>query len=293
MKLNVVFRYVVECWLSQNRAKSLTVNKTGRRGVTPGLSSKDTKTAASMRVVEIASILLYELKHAFFHVGCEHVLRQLMGVAMGSKGGPVLAWCVCMVNENRFHGTLGVDTRYIRVFRYFDDVWQLLMVPAGAESCVWVNRQVAALQSACYPSSLRLIQNSLSTEADMLSCVTKIEADGKLTCVHKSKNGKYLQQGLPPRFANFVPFASSHARHDVVMRTCGLGLMHRLLMDTLDKDVHLLLPTLLLYHAELCLVGYPPSFLSRLFRIFLRHPKVAKSLAWHDLFARFETERHF
>jgi hypothetical protein len=113
----------------------------------------------------------------------------------------------------------------------------------------------------------------------MLSCVTKIDADGKLTCVHKSKNGKYLQQGLVPRFANFVPFAVSHARHDVVMRTCGLGLMHRLLMDTLAKDVHLLLPTLLLNHAELCLVGYPPSFLSKMFCIFLRHPKVAKSLA--------------
>ena len=100
-------------------------------------------------------------------------------------------------------------------------------------------------------------------------------------------------RGLPLDVQILVPFASSHARHDVVMRTCGLGLMHRLLMDTLDKDVHLLLPTLLLYHAELCLVGYPPSFLSRVFRIFLRHPKVAKSLAWHDLFARFETERHF
>jgi hypothetical protein len=52
--------------------------------VTPGLSKlEDTKIAASMRVVEIASILLYELQHGFFHVGCEHVLRQVMGVAMG------------------------------------------------------------------------------------------------------------------------------------------------------------------------------------------------------------------
>lgn len=147
---------------------------------------------------------------------------------------------------------------------------------------------MAALQSACYPSSLKLIQNSLSTEADMLSCHTSVRG-GTLTCVHKSKNAKYLQQGLKPRFANFVPYNSAHAKHDTVLKNSGLGLMHRMFMDTLPKDVHLLLPTLLSYNIELCLAGYPPSFLKRVFRTFLQHRKVANCPSWHCLYADFVT----
>jgi hypothetical protein len=55
-----------------------------------------------MNVQTIVQIVLYELQHAFFHVGCKHIMQQVIGVSMGSKGGPVLAWCVCMVNEHRF-----------------------------------------------------------------------------------------------------------------------------------------------------------------------------------------------
>lgn len=124
-----------------------------------------------MRVQTIVQIVLYELQHAFFHVGCRHIVQQVIGVSMGSKGGPVLAWCVCMINEHCFHSTLGVDAKYLRVLRYFGDVWQLLMVPAGARRG-WVGRQVTALQKDCYPASLRLLQNSLGAEAEMLSCVT-------------------------------------------------------------------------------------------------------------------------
>lgn len=282
--------HAVECWLSQRRTPVLAVAKTGRRGVIPGYS-RDPKTAASMRITSIASILLYELKHAYFHVGNNIIMQQVMGVAMGSKGGPVLAWCVCMVNEHRFHSSLGVDSKFVRVYRYFDDVWQLLMVPAGVDQGAWVSRQVTALQNCCYPSSLRLIQNSLGTEAEMLSCHTSI-TNGKLTCVHRSKNAKYLQQGLPPRFANFVPYASSHANHNTVMKTCGSGLMHRMFMDTQSCDVHLLMPALLSYRTELCLVGYPSSFLVRVFQRFLRHHKVAGSHSWQQLYARFVAAVH-
>jgi hypothetical protein len=277
--------YAVECWLSQRRSPVLSVNKHGRRGVVTGYS-KDVKTASSMRVTTIASILLYELKHAYFHVGKHTIMRQIMGVAMGSKGGPVLAWCVCMINEHRFHASLGRDSKYIRIFRYFDDVWQLLMIPSSADPQEWVTRQVAALQSECYPASLRLIQNSLDTEAEMLSCYTSV-ADGHLVCVHRSKNAKYLQQGQPPRFANFVPYASSHAKHTTVMKTCGLGLMHRMFMDTLPENVPLLLPTLMSYQTELSLAGYPATFLVRVFRSFLQHHKVAGCLKWHQLYANF------
>jgi hypothetical protein len=217
-------------------------------------------------------------------------MQQVIGVSMGSKGGPVLAWCVCMVNEHKFHNSLGVDSRYIRVYRYFDDVWQLLMVPAHvADKTGWVQSKVAALEKDCYPASLRLIRNSLGPEADMLACVTHV-VDGNLCCVHKSKNGKYLQQGLAPRFACFLPFSSAHARRRTVMSNSLTGLLHRMHMDTQPKDVPLLLPVLLSYDAELSTLQYPSYYLLTAMRKFLSHAKVASSenaLLWHDLFFSF------
>jgi hypothetical protein len=280
---------LLQCWRREGKPAVLNVTKMGRKGVTTGYTC-DRRVAASMRVDTIVQIVLYELRHAFFHVGCKHIMQQVIGVSMGSKGGPVLAWCVCMVNEHRFHRTLGVDSRYIRVYRYFDDVWQLLMVPIHVpDGREWVAHKVLALQQDCYPASLRLIQNSLGPEADMLACVTRV-VDGDLSCVHKSKNGKYLQQGLPPRFACFLPFSSAHARRRTVMSNSLTGLLHRIHMDTQPKDVPLLLPVLLSYDVELSMLQYPSHYLLGAFRSFLRHAKIADSIdfvLWRDLYLAF------
>lgn len=280
---------LLERWQAGRKPAVLNVTKSGRRGVSPGYTC-DTKHAASMRVATIVDVVLYELRHAFFHVGCKHILRQVIGVSMGSKGGPVLAWCVCMINEHRFHSSLGADARYIRIYRYFDDVWQLLLVPSGvADAQQWVASRVEALQTGCYPASLRLIENSLGPAAEMLSCSTVV-AGHELFCVHRSKNQKYLQQGQAPRFACFLPYTSCHARRRFVLRNGIIGLLHRMHMDTLPKDVPLLLPALLSYDAELHLLQYPRYCLPSAFQKFLRHPKVSmgtNSRNWHALYDSF------
>jgi hypothetical protein len=69
-----------------------------------------------------------------------------------------------------------------------------------------------------------------------------------------SKGLAYLpQQGQKPRFACFVPFASAHAQRRKVMRINALGLLHRLHMDTLPTDVHMLLLPVLQWHTWRCL----------------------------------------
>eukprot|EP00775_Hariotina_reticulata_P001311 gene1311-biopygen2583 len=82
---------ILQRWLATGGAKVLNVAKSGRRGVVAGYT-KDPKKAASMSVLATVDIVLYELKHAFFKVGCTHIMQQVIGVSMGSKGGPVLAW---------------------------------------------------------------------------------------------------------------------------------------------------------------------------------------------------------
>jgi hypothetical protein len=150
-----------------------------------------------------------------------------------------------MINEHKFHSRLGVGAGYLRVVRYFDNVWRLLLVPqAVSDAEQWVENQVKALQTSCYAASLRLIQNSLGCEAEMLSCMTSVR-HGRLLCVHKSKNSKCLQKGLLPWFACFLPFTTAHARRRTVLSNSLVGLFDRMFMDTHGRDIPLLLPVLL------------------------------------------------
>ena len=275
---------VFDAWVQSGKASVLNVTKSGRCGVSTG-RSKDSRGAVSMPLHVVRDVMLYELRHAFFRVGKTHVLRQAIGVSMGSAAGPVLAWNVCMVHEAAFHRTLGADEHYIHVFRYFDDVWQLLLVPRGANSS-WVESAIQALRLNCYPASLRLILNGVGQSAEMLSCLTGIR-DGVLHCRHRCKNLHYWLSTGKPRFANFLPFTSAHARRSGVTRNIVLGLLHRIHMDTLPGDVAMLLPVLLGYTLDLLHAGYPMGFLYRVFCTFMRHPKVADSRQWWLLFSEY------
>jgi hypothetical protein len=162
-------RIAVSKWKAQKKPLVLNIMRRGRKGVSPGYTADPSK-AVSMPVDVIVDIVLYELKHTFFHVNIAHMLQQTIGVSMGSKGGPVLAWTVCMIHEDIFHSSLGVDNKFIHVYRYFDDVWQLLLIPANVvDHAAWKDKALNGLQHGCYPSSLRLIVNSVGTSAEMLS----------------------------------------------------------------------------------------------------------------------------
>jgi hypothetical protein len=274
--------YIRDQWLAGRRNDSLCINRHGRRGVCMG-KSRNTAIAVTMSVETIVQIVLYELKHAFFHVGKSHVLQQIIGVSMGSKAGPVLAWAVCMVHEHKYHASLGADSRFIHVKRYFDDVWQLVVVPADKEEG-WSDMQVRKLLSDCYPSSPRLILNSCGHTAHMLGCITQF-SDGQLHCLHRHKNAVDAlglnQLAIP--VTSIIPYSSAHVRRASVMRNTVLGLLHRIHMNTLDQDVLMLLPVLLSHSAELVRAGYPRKFVLRCLPAFLRHSKVQSKCKWHML----------
>lgn len=281
-------QYICDAWQAQGGCKSLAVTKFGRRGVARG-RTRSRADAVTLPVAAIAQILLFELQNAYFRVGTSVILRQVMGVSMGSKGGPVLAWAVCMVSEHAFHSTLGVDSKYVHVMRYFDDIFQLMLVPTVQilNPTAWVDRIAGRLQTACYPASLRLIQNSRGHTADMLACTVSVDAQLRVHCVHRNKNAPAFLAGRPPRFARFVHFSSAHTNSLKLMRACVLGLFHRLYQDTLPADVHLLLQVLCYYQLELLHAGFPLNLMARVFRQFLHSPKVSDQHAWHRLYVQY------
>jgi hypothetical protein len=280
--------HIRDLWLSQNtrfKCKSLCVNRFGRGGVVIG-RSRDSKIAVSLDIDTVVSIILYELQHAYFNVGKAHVLQQTVGVSMGSKGGPVLAWAVCMVHEHTYAASLGSDAKFIHVKRYFDDVWQLLIVPCN-KPATWVASHAIKLQHHCYPKSLRLIVNSMGPTAQMLGCVTTV-VDGRLHCTHYNKNDRLVggvDLNLTARnCTTFIHFSSAHAGRKIVMRNAVLGLLHRMYMNTLTADVNSLLPVLISYTRELMdKAGFPCNFLVQCVRKFRLNAKIHNNHSWQLL----------
>jgi hypothetical protein len=275
-------RCVLNKWKEQGKPLILNIMRRGRKGVAVGYTA-DRSQSVSIDVDVIVEMVLYELKHAFFKVGVSHVLQQSIGVAMGSKSGPVLAWAVCMIHEDKFHSSLGSDTRYIHVYRYFDDVWQLLLVPQHVDLVAWKEKALKSLEEECYPSSLRLIVNSVGSTADMLSSQTTLQS-GYLHCIHKCKNADELLAGKKLKVTSFVPFNSAHARRNKVMSNSVVGLLHRMYANTFEEDICHLLPNVLFYTLEMSQAGYPLTILHSYMRKFLKHPLVSSCQPGNDLY---------
>lgn len=130
-----------------------------------------------------------------------------------------------------------------------------------------VPRQVAAMQSTfqCWASvfgllSLELIQNSFATRQKCyhVTLHSGVKSSGR-TRVHRSKNVKFLFQGLKyfsSRFTNFHLFYQSlcvgHASD-----CCGLSQKRHKFLDTQPTEIDLLLPAQLSYRVVSC--KHPPK----------------------------------
>jgi hypothetical protein len=73
-----------------------------------------------------------------------------------------------------------------------------------------------------------------------------------------------------------------------VVRINALGLLHRLHIDTLPTDVHMLLPVLQCYTLEMLAIGYTQHCLLSAFKMFLKHPKIIVCCQpWRDLYLKY------
>jgi hypothetical protein len=92
--------------------------------------------SAQTLIDAVVSTIVYELLPSFFNVGKSHVLQQTIGVSMGSKGGPVLAWAVCMVHEHMYAASLGADAKFIYGKRMMcGSRWQRLPLQLPCSEC--------------------------------------------------------------------------------------------------------------------------------------------------------------
>ena len=106
---------------SRTRNPTLSIPKYGRKGVYIGRSSHSDEIHISF--AEIRKIVDFDLNNAIFQLGKDTVLRQLIGIPMGSPLSAALAPLVCIYFENKLFSTIDPKLPLVETngFRYMDD----------------------------------------------------------------------------------------------------------------------------------------------------------------------------
>jgi hypothetical protein len=158
------------------------------------------------------TVLEYDITHIYFRLG-NKLLRQCLGVPMGSPCSPALAIALCMHAEHAFmQAHPGV--RVHAGFRYVDDLL-LFLESSGHESLI----------DNIYPSPLELERED-TTPVNGRVCFRFLEtwnvldASGSISVIHYHKNSHQLRLGKPP-FKNVVDFSSHTPRHQKFGRVVG------------------------------------------------------------------------
>ena len=154
--------------------------------------SCNTFEVAEISFIQIIELVNFDLSNALFTVG-NTLLKQKQGAPIGGVMSTALAITTCVYSENCFLQTLGVDSRYLRVLRYVDDISGVIAIPRN-EKNAWINALVLfrRLRDQCYPKELLLkpevIENGTFRFLETLTTIS-----GSEICVkHYSKNAESI-----------------------------------------------------------------------------------------------------
>ena len=155
-----------------------------------------------MTLDTIKQILTFDVQNAYFTLG-NKILRQTLGIPMGSPCSPAFAVAVCMKAEHDF-STTHPDVKIIKGFRYIDDLLLFLKQPCDAIMHM-------------YPPPLEL-ESELTLDGHIhkikfLETWTELDTHtGSFTIIHALKQWIRELQGKPP-LRNITSFDSHVPPH--------------------------------------------------------------------------------
>jgi hypothetical protein len=237
-------------WLLQESRKqfkyqSVIVQKKGRQGVCFGKNS-DTSVFVTVKIKKLFNLAKFELENMFFKVGCDVIMKQTVGLAMGGFQSPSLAMILAAVSEHRWLTSLGSDSHFIRGARYIDDA--LVVFKNGTHFC-----HLESLLSQCYPKGLDLECTGYGTRFQILEATVCLNPE--IGCYHFNKNTEGILITGTQNYRRFIPWSSQHPRR--ILFNVVLGLLHRVWMNTSYPNIRELFIQLLSYRLELQGLGYP------------------------------------
>jgi hypothetical protein len=229
----------------------------GRAGTSLGTSS-NTDGFVNFPLTSIRQVVKFDLENATFTIG-DKILRQTVGIPMGSPISPVLAILVCAYSEHlSLCDRQKHQRRKVHGVRYVDDGFYM----TGFHSSDPNDRMRAQLaidavteRGVCYHKNLSMEMDPNQDHIDMLESTIDLSTPGVLTATFWHKNADSLRTTGKQKFLKFQQFSSYSpysAKRGVIIST----LMR---MRAASSSVQGVIDTLPLWCQELRSLGYPKS----------------------------------
>jgi hypothetical protein len=201
-------------------------------------------------------VVMWDVKYCYFFAG-DTILKQKIGLSMGSCCSPILAQIFCIICEAKWLQTLGQDERFISGVRFMDDV-----------TIVVANHKYQLLHSflnTCYPPYCQLDGDIIPTfVVPMLESHLWV-AQGQVISVHNNKNSPSMFTSGVQNIARYTPFLSHSSFH--TKRAAIIGVFYRMVDNTSAGMYWLLWTPVWVFIHELLTLGYPFGFLDDVLRV--------------------------
>ena len=236
------------------RRHHVSIPKTGRGGARIGIPYLDDDSQVRMSFDEIMSIVKFDLDNCFFKSG-NQILKQNVGIPMGSPLSPILALIICAFYEAKHK--LSINNAYIlEGERYVDDALFLTGADLTIPGDLAVAQHRLIMAAGSYHENLVLEPELDQTDFNMLESRVLFKPGKYGEMSYNHKNAKFFsgeQETRLLKFQNFWSFTNPRAKKGVTMST------FMRIRKSASTDA-LAFPSLLGVCKELMYLDYPKSF---------------------------------
>jgi hypothetical protein len=218
-------------WLIGNFTKS-SVRKNGFIIISKDLKTAEFKRKAqkgkfSINMQEIYAITVLSITNAFLRFGKSTILRQILGIAMGSPDSPMLAVIVCAFTEFTFYQSIDISRHFFGAMRYMDDVYALQILDGTDASFENLAKATFTTLTKSYAKGLVLKEeNQENGKATFLEAIIFME-DSQICLAHYNKNSEAILHSGHQAIARFLSVKRSWC-HMSSMKSMILGALLKL-----------------------------------------------------------------
>jgi hypothetical protein len=274
----------LEAWCYKHGMGTAHIRVRGRGGVLFG-KCPDKGKFVTVEARDLFNMARFDIRWLYFTLG-PILLKQIFGYPMGMPSSHPLSVLMCAWSEDRFAITLGIDSAYLSVTRYVDDIRVLAFYDSvDPLSLTKARALIARIRTDGYDPNLTLELTSTDNHAaDFLDSVTIItNATQSIHLTQIDKNTRHLLAGrgrVIVRYQHFHTYAPAAMLLGIVVSQ-----LYRVSRNTTrDGDV---VTHILAYALELRALAYPLRVLRRATTIcsrrFPERPvwRQVESLLWH------------
>ena len=245
------------------RHNRIHIQKTGRNGVT-------FQRSGGSFAITFEQLLVYakfDLDNVFFTLG-KTILKQTLGIPMGSPLSPSLAIIICAYSEHKFLTSIH-SFKYFTAVRYMDDVHACIIItPISIEqkqACLLIIEEMEKI----YPDTLILEKTGEGSTDFLESTITYTKTDVSVRYFSKNKETIQLKSASKLKFYRFQPILSFRPQKQI--KGTLIGAFLRLIYHSQDMTTafHSSLELMM----ELLLLGYTLIIFKQVIQRLLRsHP---------------------